>query len=109
MTLELINRFENPVISFFVSFISDMNSVSNLLTREFLSDIHRICSSHDKAGHLARDEAEDDLTELKSYLLSGRGWMILRSVNTAGVEVFTPFFLVINIFSLSTLTQSKFQ
>ena len=54
-----------------------MRSVSNILAGEFLVDLHRICS----------ESPSEDYTVLKGYLLPGRGGVILRVLNTIGVEV----------------------
>ncbi|XP_064622032.1 lysosomal-trafficking regulator-like isoform X2 [Lineus longissimus] len=59
---------------------SDMKSASNLLSREFLSDVHLCCS---------RSVDDDDTSGLTSYLLRNRGWMILKVLSYTGVESLT--------------------
>jgi hypothetical protein len=61
--------------TFFIS--SDMKSASNLLSREFLSDVNLCC----------RESVDDDTSGLISYLLQNRGWMILKVLSYTGVEV----------------------
>ena len=56
---------------------SDMRSVSNILAGEFLVDVHRICS----------ESADEDVRYLQEYLLHGRGGIILKVLNTIGVQV----------------------
>ena len=58
-----------------------MNSVPDILVREFHSDIYNVCSKVTEAG------CEDDLQPLQEYLLRGRGWVILHVLNTLGLQV----------------------
>ena len=64
------------VIHFFLSF-SDVKSVCNQLCKEFMSDILRITSSAE----------DDDITKLQTYLLEGRGWILLRLIHKTGAQV----------------------
>ncbi len=70
-----------------------MKSVSNILAGEFLVDVQQICST----------SADDDVTKLEEYLLRGRGAVLLKVLNTIGVQVniqmIFPFTLII-IFSV---------
>ena len=54
-----------------------MKSVSNLLAGELLVDVHHVCSN----------SADDDISQLQGYLLSGRGATLLKVLNTLGIEV----------------------
>ncbi|XP_074663000.1 lysosomal-trafficking regulator-like [Tubulanus polymorphus] len=56
---------------------SDMKSVCNILSREFLSDVHLCCN---------QTQDEDDVSDLQLYLLSDRGWMILQVLHLIGVD-----------------------
>jgi hypothetical protein len=59
-------------------YFSDMHSVSNLLAGEFLVDVHKVCS----------ESCDEDVTQLQSYLQRGRGGVILRVLQTIGVQVY---------------------
>ena len=54
-----------------------MKSVSNILAGEFLVDVQHICSTSE----------DDDVTQLREYLLRGRGTILLKVLNTIGVQV----------------------
>ena len=54
-----------------------MKSVSNILAGEFLVDVQHICSTSE----------DDDVTQLQEYLLRGRGAILLKVLNTIGVQV----------------------
>ena len=60
-----------------------MKSVSNILAGEFLVDVQHICSTSD----------DDDVTQLQEYLLRGRGAILLKVLNTIGVQVFRCLFI----------------
>ncbi len=68
-----IDKLKNTIISN----SSDMKSVSNILAGEFLVDVQQICST----------SADDDVTKLEEYLLRGRGAVLLKVLNTIGVQV----------------------
>ena len=70
---ELQMKWKNSVSFNF----SDMKSVSNILAGEFLVDVQHICSTSD----------DDDVTQLQEYLLRGRGAILLKVLNTIGVQV----------------------
>ncbi|XP_064599745.1 lysosomal-trafficking regulator-like [Liolophura sinensis] len=55
----------------------DMKSVCNILAREFLADIQRVCSLSDD---------EDDTGHLRDYLLCQRGWRLLFVMHKLGLE-----------------------
>ena len=67
------------VLSLYVlcSVYSDMKSVSSILAAEFLSDVHCICSS----------SQDEDVAVLGDYLMQGRGGVILKVLQTIGVQV----------------------
>ena len=55
-----------------------MRSVCSLLAQQFLTGVSDIC----------RSSVDDDVSPLELYLLhAGRGAMLLKVINTLGVEV----------------------
>ena len=55
-----------------------MRGVCNILVAEFLSDVHVICE---------QCRQNNDTQPLQSYLLSGRGCIILHVLSTLGLQV----------------------
>lgn len=68
-----------------------MSGASNALARQFLTDVHRLCS---KVARLAgEDESEDShvhMVALWSYLLQGRGFLLLRTLDLVIDQVHPP-------------------
>ncbi|XP_053567057.1 lysosomal-trafficking regulator isoform X2 [Bombina bombina] len=60
-----------------------MNSSCNSLAREFLTDVNTLCNAGAQ-GAESRDEEEEEshMAELGEYLIKGRGFMLLSTLNT---------------------------
>lgn len=71
-----------------------MKSISNILAGEFLVDMHHICQTSD----------DDDISQVQAYLQQGRGAILLRVLNTIGVQVCSAFKFYIYIYIYSQFT-----
>uniref|UniRef100_T1IQQ2 BEACH-type PH domain-containing protein n=1 Tax=Strigamia maritima TaxID=126957 RepID=T1IQQ2_STRMM len=56
----------------------DLTSCGNILTSQFLRDVHRLCTECSLEN--------EDVTPLIHYLLEGRGWKILWLIKLVGVK-----------------------
>ncbi|XP_029107089.1 lysosomal-trafficking regulator isoform X1 [Scleropages formosus] len=63
-----------------VKFCSDMSGASNTLAREFLTDVHQLCSA--VAQRAEEDEdSQSHMVALAEYLVRGRGFLLLSTLN----------------------------
>ncbi|EMP27274.1 Lysosomal-trafficking regulator [Chelonia mydas] len=64
-------------------FSSDMSSASNSLAREFLIDVNRLCNAVVQRAE-AREEEEEEthMAALGQYLVQGRGFTLLTTLNS---------------------------
>ncbi|XP_073729606.1 lysosomal-trafficking regulator isoform X2 [Misgurnus anguillicaudatus] len=61
-----------------LKFCSDMSGASNTLAREFLTDVHQLCSA---VAQRAEDEEESHMVALGEYLVRGRGFLLLSTLD----------------------------
>ncbi|XP_023692044.2 lysosomal-trafficking regulator isoform X2 [Paramormyrops kingsleyae] len=62
----------------------DMTGASNALARDFLTDVHQLCSEVARLAEEDEAEGEDSdvhMVALWSYLLQGRGFLLLRTLD----------------------------
>uniref|UniRef100_A0A673GP73 Lysosomal-trafficking regulator-like n=1 Tax=Sinocyclocheilus rhinocerous TaxID=307959 RepID=A0A673GP73_9TELE len=55
-----------------------MSGASNTLAREFLTDVHQLCSA---VAQRAEDEEESHMVALGEYLVRGRGFLLLNTLD----------------------------
>ncbi|XP_078504939.1 lysosomal-trafficking regulator isoform X2 [Lissotriton helveticus] len=58
-----------------------MNSASNSLAREFLIDVNRLCSAVVQRQETREEEDESHMAGLGQYLVKGRGFTLLNTLN----------------------------
>ncbi|XP_048862942.1 lysosomal-trafficking regulator isoform X4 [Brienomyrus brachyistius] len=64
-----------------VKFCSDMSGASNTLAREFLTDVHQLCSA--VAQRVEEDEeSQSHMAALGEYLVLGRGFLLLSTLDS---------------------------
>ncbi|KAJ7416509.1 hypothetical protein BTVI_35331 [Pitangus sulphuratus] len=62
---------------------SDMSSASNSLAREFLTDVNRLCNAVVQRTEAREDEEEEThMAALGQYLVQGRGFVLLTTLNS---------------------------
>ncbi|XP_075002602.1 lysosomal-trafficking regulator isoform X6 [Calonectris borealis] len=62
---------------------SDMSSASNSLAREFLTDVNRLCNAVvQRAEAREGEEEETHMAALGQYLVQGRGFILLTTLNS---------------------------
>lgn len=62
---------------------SDMSGASNTLAREFLTDVHQLCSAvAQRAETREEDEEESHMVALGEYLVKGRGFLLLSTLDS---------------------------
>ncbi|NXS94620.1 LYST regulator, partial [Jacana jacana] len=60
-----------------------MSSVSNSLAREFLTDVNRLCNAVVQRAEAKEDEEEEThMAALGQYLVQGRGFVLLTTLNS---------------------------
>lgn len=65
-----------------MSFLSsDMSGASNMLAREFLTDVHQLCSAVAQQSE-AHEAEESHMVALGEYLVKGRGFLLLSTMDT---------------------------
>ncbi|XP_007551564.1 lysosomal-trafficking regulator isoform X1 [Poecilia formosa] len=65
-----------------LKFCSDMSGASNTLAREFLTDVHQLCSAvAQRAEARDEDEEESHMVALGEYLVRGRGFLLLSTLD----------------------------
>ncbi|XP_078787658.1 lysosomal-trafficking regulator isoform X5 [Oryzias latipes] len=63
-------------------FCSDMSGASNTLAREFLTDVHQLCSAvAQRVEAREEDEEESHMVALGEYLVRGRGYLLLSTLD----------------------------
>lgn len=55
-----------------------MSGASNTLAREFLTDVHQLCSV---VSHREEEEEESHVVALGEYLVQGRGFLLLSTLD----------------------------
>ncbi|XP_062851888.1 lysosomal-trafficking regulator isoform X2 [Trichomycterus rosablanca] len=67
-----------------LKFCSDMSGASNTLAREFLTDVHQLCSAVAQQAEAQREEEaeESHMVALGEYLVRGRGFLLLSTLDT---------------------------
>lgn len=67
-----------------------MSGASNTLAREFLTDVHQLCSAvAQRAEAREEDEEESHMVALGEYLVRGRGFLLLSTLDSIIDEVRT--------------------
>ncbi|MBN3312843.1 LYST regulator, partial [Atractosteus spatula] len=62
---------------------SDMSSSSNTLAREFLTDVHQLCSAVAQQVEAREEEEEEShMVALGEYLVRGRGFLLLSTLDS---------------------------
>lgn len=65
------------------TYSSDMSSASNSLAREFLTDVNRLCNAVVQRAEAKEDEEEEThMAALGQYLVQGRGFILLTTLNS---------------------------
>lgn len=65
------------------TYSSDMSSASNSLAREFLTDVNRLCNAVVQRTEAKEDEEEEThMAALGQYLVQGRGFILLTTLNS---------------------------
>uniref|UniRef100_A0A4W4F2U4 Lysosomal trafficking regulator n=1 Tax=Electrophorus electricus TaxID=8005 RepID=A0A4W4F2U4_ELEEL len=61
-----------------------MSGASNTLAREFLTDVHQLCSAVAQQAEVQREEEEEEsnMVALGEYLVRGRGFLLLSTLDT---------------------------
>ncbi|XP_028844512.1 lysosomal-trafficking regulator isoform X1 [Denticeps clupeoides] len=62
-----------------LKFCSDMSGASNTLAREFLTDVLQLCSA---VAQRAEEEEESHMVALGEYLVRGRGFLLLSTLDS---------------------------
>ncbi|KAG7492927.1 hypothetical protein MATL_G00019380 [Megalops atlanticus] len=65
-----------------VKFCSDMSGASNTLAREFLTDVHQLCSAVAQRAEEEEEEEESHMAALGEYLVRGRGFLLLSTLES---------------------------
>ncbi|KAM9727298.1 lysosomal-trafficking regulator isoform 1-T3 [Menidia menidia] len=65
-----------------LKFCSDMSGASNTLAREFLTDVHQLCSAVAQRAEAREDEEESHMVALGEYLVRGRGFLLLSTLDS---------------------------
>ncbi|KAK6329579.1 hypothetical protein J4Q44_G00015570 [Coregonus suidteri] len=67
-----------------LKFCSDMSGASNTLAREFLTDVHQLCSAVAQRAESRgeEDEEESHMVALGEYLVRGRGFLLLSALDS---------------------------
>ncbi|XP_071247370.1 lysosomal-trafficking regulator isoform X1 [Salvelinus alpinus] len=66
-----------------LKFCSDMSGASNTLAREFLTDVHQLCSAvAQRAESRGEEDEESHMVALGEYLVRGRGFLLLSALDS---------------------------
>ncbi|KAJ7987342.1 hypothetical protein DPEC_G00325490 [Dallia pectoralis] len=67
-----------------LKFCVDMSGASNTLAREFLTDVHQLCSAVAQRAEFRgeEDEEESHMVALGEYLVRGRGYLLLSALDS---------------------------
>ncbi|MCI4376677.1 hypothetical protein PGIGA_G00191140 [Pangasianodon gigas] len=79
-----VQHLMEPGVKDALKFCSDMSGASNTLAREFLSDVHQLCSvvAQRTEAHMEEEEEESHVVALGEYLVQGRGFLLLSTLDT---------------------------
>ncbi|XP_016343394.1 lysosomal-trafficking regulator-like [Sinocyclocheilus anshuiensis] len=77
-TFHCVRQLSDPRAKDALKFCSDMSGASNTLAREFLTDVHQLCSA---VAQRAEDEEESHMVALGEYLVRGRGFLLLSTLD----------------------------
>ncbi|XP_026133560.1 lysosomal-trafficking regulator-like isoform X3 [Carassius auratus] len=78
-TFHCVRQLSDPRAKDALKFCSDMSGASNTLAREFLTDVHQLCSA---VAQRAEDEEESHMVALGEYLVRGRGFLLLSTLDS---------------------------
>ncbi|XP_059421649.1 lysosomal-trafficking regulator isoform X2 [Carassius carassius] len=78
-TFHCVRQLSDPRAKDALKFCSDMSGASNTLAREFLTDVHQLCSA---VVQRAEDEEESHMVALGEYLVRGRGFLLLSTLDS---------------------------
>ncbi|KAG5855572.1 hypothetical protein ANANG_G00050480 [Anguilla anguilla] len=65
-----------------LKFCSDMSGASNTLAREFLTDVHQLCSAVAQRAEEEEEEEESHMLVLGEYLVKGQGYLLLSTLES---------------------------
>lgn len=80
-----------------------MSGASNTLAREFLTDVHQLCSAvAQRAEAREEDEEESHMVALGEYLVRGRGFLLLSTLDSIidQVRLFHAFISAVTFLNL---------
>ncbi|XP_076831292.1 lysosomal-trafficking regulator isoform X9 [Brachyhypopomus gauderio] len=78
-----VQHLSDPTVKDALKFCSDMSGASNTLAREFLTDVHQLCSAVAQQVEAQREEEEVcHMVALGDYLVRGRGFLLLSTLDT---------------------------
>ncbi|KAM9477784.1 lysosomal-trafficking regulator isoform 2-T2 [Clarias gariepinus] len=79
-----VQHLKEPGVKDELKFCSDMVGASNTLAREFLTDVHQLCSvvAQRAEAHREEEEEESHMEALGEYLVQGRGFLLLSTLDT---------------------------
>ncbi|KAG7462834.1 hypothetical protein MATL_G00188970 [Megalops atlanticus] len=77
-----VQRLHDPETKDAVKFCSDMSGASNTLAREFLTDVHQLCSAVAQRAEAREEEEEESHMALGEYLVRGRGFLLLSTLDS---------------------------
>ncbi|XP_035387672.1 lysosomal-trafficking regulator isoform X3 [Electrophorus electricus] len=79
-----VQHLSDPAAKDALKFCSDMSGASNTLAREFLTDVHQLCSAVAQQAEVQREEEEEEsnMVALGEYLVRGRGFLLLSTLDT---------------------------
>ncbi|KAI1894637.1 hypothetical protein AGOR_G00117810 [Albula goreensis] len=76
-----VQHLQDPNNKDAVTFCSDMSGASNALAREFLTDVHQLCSAVAQREEEEGEEEESHMLVLGEYLARGRGFLLLSTLD----------------------------
>ncbi|XP_072533561.1 lysosomal-trafficking regulator isoform X2 [Salminus brasiliensis] len=79
-----VQHLNDPGAKDALKFCSDMSGASNTLAREFLTDVHQLCSAVAQQAEAQREEEEEEshMVALGEYLVRGRGFLLLSTLDS---------------------------
>ncbi|XP_053476690.1 lysosomal-trafficking regulator isoform X6 [Ictalurus furcatus] len=78
-----VQHLGEPGVKDALKFCSDMSGASNTLAREFLTDVHQLCSVVAQRTEAPSEEEEEEghMVALGEYLAQGRGFLLLSTLD----------------------------
>lgn len=67
-----------------------MSTDSNSLAREFLTDVNRLCNAVVQRAEAGEEEEETHMATLGQYLVHGRGFLLLTTLDSIIDQVTFP-------------------